>query len=90
MTDFITTGFYEPTLTTVDDPELKVFEVDNGISWTIKFYVGTTLIDVIDLEHLVGDKANKDVLNLPVYDGYDDTRIGTLKERLQYALEVHC
>ena len=41
MEDFIHTGFWAPTMTTVDDPALEVIETDNGRTWTIDFYVGS-------------------------------------------------
>jgi hypothetical protein len=52
MKDFIRTGWWAPTLTTTEDPQLKVIEIDNGLSWTIKFYVYDTLIDCINMESL--------------------------------------
>lgn len=89
MRGFINTGFYPPTLTTFDDPELKVFEMDNGITWTIKFYVRERLIDCINMEHSIESQyffdlcdVHKEVLNLPVYDSYDNNFIGYLGERL--------
>lgn len=85
MKDFIHTGWWAPTLTTTEDPQLKVIEVDNGISWTIKFYVYDTLIDCINMESLNGGIVHKDVLKLPVYDD-EDNYLGTVGERLIYVL----
>lgn len=83
--DFIHTRYYAPTITTVDDPLLKVVEVDNGTNWSIKFYVGNTLIDVINMEHLNDSKLNQDVLELPVYNEVDEL-LGTVAERISYSL----
>ena len=87
MKDFIHTGFHKPTMTTVEDPNLKVIEVDNGLSWTLKFYNKTTLIDVIDLEHPKGSPIHSRVKSLPVYDE-DDNFLGTVEERSMNAISV--
>ena len=73
-------------MTTVDDPLLKVIEVDNGFTWTIKFYVGFELIYCINMEHLSGSEINNDVKQLPVYDE-DGILLGTVEERLKYVLQ---
>ena len=85
MKDFIHTGFHTPTLTTVDDPNLKVFEIDNGYTWTMKFYVNNTLIDIINMESPIGTEINNNVKRLPVYDE-DDNIIGTIEDRLKEAM----
>lgn len=90
MRGFINTGFYLPTLTTFDDPKLKVFEMDNGITWTFKFYVEERLIDCINMEYTWYNinycidfcEFHKEILKLPVYDAYDNNFIGYLGERL--------
>jgi|TARA_R110000822_G_scaffold63780_19_gene156676 hypothetical protein len=79
---FTTTGFHKPTLTTFEDPSLKVLEQDNGNTWTISFYVGTELIDTINMEYLNLYVVHKDLLNLPVYESYDNTYVGRLGERI--------
>lgn len=85
MKSFINTGFYLPTLTTFEDPKLKVFEMDNGITWTISFYVGEDLIDSINMEYLNLYDVHKDLLNLHVYESYDNKFIGRLGDRLTEA-----
>lgn len=90
---FVPTGFYLPTLTTVDDPSLKVIEVDNGISWTLKFYVGFDLIDCINLEYFRPTMTiHPDVLRLPVYwedEGHYSVKY-TVKQCLIEAMSVVC
>lgn len=87
MKDFIHTGWWAPTLTTTEDPLLKVIEVDNGLSWTITFYVGDNIIDSINLEYLNGTKLNDDVLKLLVYND-EGILLGSLYERLENAYHV--
>ena len=87
MKDFIHTGWWLPTLTTTEDPLLKVIERDNGISWTITFYVGQQIIDCINMEWCRGTKLNKDVLRLPVYSD-EGIYLGSLAERLEDAINV--
>ena len=87
MKDFIHTGWYGPTLTTTEDPDLKVIERDNGHSWTINFYVGHHLIDCINMEWCRGTKLDKDVLRLPVYSD-EGIYLGNLAKRLEDAINV--
>lgn len=87
MKDFIHTGFWLPTLTTTEDPELKVIERDNGVSWTITFYVGQHIIDRINMEWCRGTKLDKDVLRLPVYSD-EGIYLGSLAKRLEDAINV--
>lgn len=93
MKDFIHTGLHKPTMTTVDDPNLKVIEVDDGLSWTIKFYNRmnlidvVNLIDVIDLEHPKGSPIHNSVRTLKVYNE-DGVYLGTVEERGLNAIEV--
>ena len=86
MKDFITTGFHKPTLTTFEDPRLKVLEQDNGNTWTVSFYVGTELIDTINMEYLKLYVVHKGVLNLPVYESYNNKYVGTVGERISEEL----
>jgi hypothetical protein len=89
MKDFVYTGLYLPTMTTVDDPLLQVIEVDNGISWSMKFYVGDKLIDCINLESPIGDELDANVLDLPVYEEWDENHykmVGTVRDRLKEAI----
>ena len=74
---FAHTAFHKPTLTTVNDPTLKVYEIDNGLSWTLKFYASNTLIDVINLEHCRGSKLHSNVMKLPVLNE-ENKVIGTV------------
>lgn len=85
MESFITTGRHG--FTTVDDPDLSVIEVDNGHNWLIKFYVGETLIDVINMEHIVGPKLDENVLKLAVFD-MDGHFAGNVRSRLHEAYEI--
>lgn len=87
MKDFIHTGWWGPTLTTTEDPLLKVIERDNGISWTITFYVGQHVIDYINMEYFRGTKLNKEVLKLPVYSD-EGIYLGNLAKRLEDASNV--
>ena len=89
MKDFITTGFHQPTLTTFEDPNLKVIEMDNGVTWTISFYVGTELIDTINMEYLNLSIVHKNLLNLPVYESYDNRYVGTVGERIFNELTIN-
>jgi len=82
MKDFIHTGWYAPSLTTTEDPDLKVIERDNGISWTITFYVGRHIIDHINMEWCRGTELDKDVLRLPVYSD-EGIYLGSLAKRLE-------
>ena len=85
--DFIHTGWWGPTLTTTDDPLLKVIERDNGCSWTMSFYVGTHKIDHINMEMINGTKLNEDVLNLPVYSD-EGILLGSVESRLKDAYHL--
>lgn len=85
MNSFIDTGFHLPTMTTVDDPSLKVIECDNGDSWTISFYVDNKIIDTINLQHPRGYKLDSDVMNLPVFN-VENVCIGKVCDRLSRAL----
>lgn len=87
MKDFIHTGWYAPTLTTFEDPSLKVIETDNGYHWSISFYVGNQKIDHIDMEWLNGSKLDENVLNLPVYNN-EGLYLGKLIDRLEYAYDL--
>jgi hypothetical protein len=87
MKDFIHTGWWAPTLTTTEDPWLKVIERDNGVSWTITFYVGEHIIDHINMEWCRGTKLDKDVLRLPVYSD-EGIYLGSLAKRLEDAINV--
>ena len=87
MQDFIHTGWWAPTLTTTEDPMLKVIERDNGISWNITFYVGNHTIDYINMEMLGGTKLNADVLRLPVYSD-EGIFLGSLAKRLEDAYHI--
>ncbi len=87
MKDFIHTGWWGPTLTTTEDPLLKVIERDNGVYWTITFYVGQHIIDRINMEWCRGTKLNKDVLRLPVYND-EGIYLGSLAKRLEDAVNV--
>ena len=84
MKDFIHTGWHAPTLTTCDDPCLKVIEMDNGHSWTMGFYVGTHIIDCINMEYLRGTEINSDVKTLPVYNE-EGILLGSVISRLESA-----
>jgi hypothetical protein len=87
MKDFIHTGWYGPTLTTTKDPLLKVIERDNGVSWTITFYVGQHIIDMINMEWCRGTKLDRDVLRLSVYSD-EGIYLGSLAKRLEDAINV--
>jgi hypothetical protein len=87
MKDFIHTGWWGPTMTTTEDPLLRVIERDNGHSWTISFYVGHHLIDLINMELFGGTKLNADVLRLPVYND-EGIYLGSLEKRLQNAYHI--
>lgn len=87
MKDFIHTGWWAPTLTTTEDPELKVIERDNGYYWTISFYVGDHKIDCINMEMFTGSKLNEDVLRLLVYSD-EGVLLGPLYKRLEYAYHL--
>lgn len=86
MKDFIHTGFHKPTMTTCDDPSLKVIEVDNGNTWLISFYAKTTLIDTINMEHLTGTEIHESVKRLKVFD-QEGIIIDTVEDRIKDALE---
>ena len=88
MKDFIHTGFHKPTLTTVDDPHLKVIETDNGLNWHLKFYCGNELIDLINLENPKGSPIHEDVKQLPVHDD-EGNYLGTVEERNMNAIRVY-
>jgi hypothetical protein len=88
MKDFIHTGWWAPTLTTPEDPMLKVIETDNGINWMMRFYVGNTLIDCINMEHLRGKEIDSMVKKLPVYSD-ENIYLGTVIQRLEDAYSVH-
>lgn len=87
MKGFIHTGWYAPTLTTTEDPALKVIERDNGISWTITFSVGEHFIDQINMESLRGTKLDENVLRLSVYSD-EGIYLGSLAKRLEDAINV--
>jgi hypothetical protein len=87
MKDFIHTGWWGPTLTTTEDPELRVIERDNGHSWGITFYVGNHMIDYINMEMLGGTKLNKDVLRLLVYSD-EGILLGSVEDRLKDAYHL--
>ena len=87
MKDFIHTGWWAPTLTTTDDPELTVIERDNGYSWSISFYVGSHKIDHINMEMFGGTKLNADVLRLPVYSD-EGIFLGSVAKRLEDAYHI--
>jgi hypothetical protein len=87
MKDFIHTGWWAPTLTTTEDPCLKVIERDNGHSWSISFYVGNHLIDYINMEMFNGTQLDKDVLRLPVYSD-EGIHLGSLAKRLEDAYHI--
>lgn len=87
MEDFIHTGWWGPTLTTTEDPELKVIERDNGSSWSISFYVGSHKIDYINMEMFGGTKLNNDVLRLPVYSD-EGVFLGSVAKRLEDAYHI--
>jgi hypothetical protein len=87
MKDFIHTGWWAPTLTTTEDPELSVIEIDNGYSWTINFYVGNNKIDIINMESLGGSKLHPDVFKLPVYND-EGIFLGSVKDRLEDAYYI--
>jgi hypothetical protein len=87
MKDFIHTGWWGPTLTTTEDPELRVIERDNGHSWNITFYVGNHMIDYINMEMLGGTKLNKDVLRLLVYSE-EGILLGSVEDRLKDAYHL--
>jgi len=88
---FSATGLHKPTMTTADDPALKVFNCDNGIQWLLKFYVNDKLIDVIDLEMMVDSKMPWKIVNAihpSLFDVtvFDEERTFTLKEFLKNVL----
>jgi hypothetical protein len=87
MKDFIHTGWWSPTLTTTEDPDLKVIERDNGISWTITFYVRQHIIDRINMEWCRGTELDKNVLRLPVYND-EGVYLGRLAKRLEDAINL--
>ena len=87
MKDFVTTGWYALTLTTADDPELKVIETDNGVDWVMKFYVGNHLIDSINMEYPKNIKLHHSVKNLPVY-GEDGMVSGSVEKNLNEAIDL--
>jgi len=88
MKDFVSTGWWGPTLTTTDDPELKVIETDNGHTWTMRFYVGHHLIDCINMEYLTRlKKVDNSVKTLPVYNE-EGVYLGSVIQRLEDAYEV--
>ena len=65
--NFLTTGHYFPTMTTPDDPSLRIELHVTGTVWLLDFYVGQQRIGLINLEGYV-DKVNTGVRNLPVVD----------------------
>lgn len=87
MKDFIHTGWWAPTLTTTEDPLLKVIERDNGLSWNITFYVGSEPIDYINMEMFNGSKLDADVLRLPVYSE-EGIFLGSVAKRLEDAYHL--
>jgi hypothetical protein len=87
MKNFIYTGWYAPTLSTTEDPELTVIERDNGCSWSISFYVGNILIDYINMKMFVDDGLNQDVLRLLVYSP-EGVLLGPLYKRLEDAYHI--
>jgi hypothetical protein len=86
MKDFIHTGWWMPTQTTSNDPLLKAIEIDNGYTWTIRFYVRDILIDCINMEHLNGSEIHDSVKSIPVYDE-DNNLLGSVIDRLIYAFQ---
>jgi hypothetical protein len=86
MKDFIHTGYYAPSFTTVDDPLLKVIEIDNGHTWSIGFYVGNNKIDHINMEYLHGSPLHPLVKTLPVYND-EGKFLGSVAKRITYALQ---
>jgi hypothetical protein len=87
MDRFIETGFNASTLTTVDDPSLRIVERDNGIRWHICFEVDDTSIDYINLENPRGYTLHEDVKKLSVYSE-DNRLVGTVEEVYNNALEL--
>lgn len=85
MKDFIHTGWWAPTLSTAEDPALKVIEIDNGISWRMLFYVGNECIDIINMEHLNGTEIHSSVKTMPVYSE-EGIFLGSVIQRLEEAL----
>lgn len=45
-------GFHSDTLTTYEDPLLRIKVEDNGISWRMIAYCGKKQIDSVDLERV--------------------------------------
>jgi hypothetical protein len=88
---FSATGLHKPTMTTADDPALKVFNCDNGTQWLLTFYVNNKLIDVIDLEKLVDSERPWKIVNSihpSLFDVtvFDEKRTFTLREFLKNVL----
>ena len=88
---FSATGLHKPTMTTADDPALKVLNYDNGTQWLLKFYVNDKLIDVIDLEKLVDSERPWKIVNSihpSLFDVtvFDEKRTFTLREFLKNVL----
>lgn len=73
--------------TTVDDLKLKVYVNDNGDTRCLKFYCDKTLIDSMNVEAPIKtvENINSKVLDLQVYDQYDETPLGTVC----FVLECH-
>jgi hypothetical protein len=88
MKDFVHNGFYAPTMTTTDDPNLKVQEVDNGISWNMYFTLEFKKnIDKINMERPGRLEIHPQVLKLRVLD-VEGNDIGSVEERYQYAQQL--
>ena len=87
MKSFSELGYHRATLTTTDDPNLDVVEIDDGISWSIKFYAGNILIDVINMEYPISSYVSTSVLNLSVKND-EGKYVGTVRHRLKYALDM--
>ena len=84
---FLTTGVHMPTLTTVEDPALRIIERDNGLTWTLEVYVFKTYVESYNMERPYDIKLAPGVAELPVYCIHDGSLQGTVGERIAHTLE---
>lgn len=62
-TTLFSDGFHSDTLTTYEDPLLRIKVEDNGISWRMIAYCGKKQIDSVDLERVRTSYMEKIIAN---------------------------
>lgn len=90
MKSFIESGIDIPTATLINESDLEVIECDNGVTWTIKIFNNNNLVDTIDMENItITLNIHEDVKELEVYNFDGGDVLGTIGERLEYALAIY-